>query len=182
MTIESMNRMNRIDRMAGLAVAALTLSTLAGCAGSGAKKLDLPTPEAAKLAFSKNHGVRKVAVKGNVVIFHIRQPGGDLRRGGSMWAEVGPYIYLFSPGTRNLFQRYKDLGGVQVTTVTYGGQEVATALLPRDTMSELLWQRSLNILGHALKDGSSNPAALDTLINWGEAHTRFNYNKRFLPN
>lgn len=164
-----------------LAGAALAALALAGCRSSGPRKLDLPTPEAARLAYANNRGVRRVTLDGKIVVFHVRQSTRELRQGGSVWGKVGPYVYLFSPGTRNLFERYTDLAGVKVVTFLPDGQEVAWALLPRDTMTDLLWKRSLNILGHALQQGTQNPAMLNALVQWGESHTRFGYNRKFLP-
>ncbi len=141
----------------------------------------LPTPEQARALFARNAGVDSVALSGNVVQYWIRQPTGELRRGGSLWAQVGPYVYLFTPSTRQLFTDYPDVGGVRVVTVGPGGAEIARALLPRDTMSDILWRRSLNILGHALQEGTKDPARLDDLVKWGERHTSYSYNPKFVP-
>jgi hypothetical protein len=168
---------SRAARRAALALA-LVLPLPLACTK---KAVDLPTPEAARAAYAANVGVRDVALNGNVVEFSIRQPTSELQHGGSLWARLGPYVYLFSPGTEHLFDEYQDLAGVRVTTIGPSGQWVARALLPRDTMSSVLWQRSLNILGHALQEGTTNPRRLEELIDWGEQHTRYQYNPKFLP-
>jgi hypothetical protein len=119
------------------------------------------------------------AINGNVAEVTVRQPAGQLARGGSLWGKVGPYIYLFSDQTRQLFEDFPGLAGVRVTTRTAAGDEVANALLKRDQLSDILWRRSLNIAGLARRDGTKRPGLLDDLVRWGEQHTDYHYNRRY---
>lgn len=163
----------------GLLVALGGALTAAACGDDAPVRL--PTPAQARAIYEKNVGVDSVALNGNVVEFRIRQPSSQLQRGGSLWARVGPYVYLFSPATRKLFDTYPGLAGVRVITTGPRGTEVARALLPRDTMSDIKWRRSLNLLGHALQQGTQKPTLLEDLIDWGERHTQYEYNKEYLP-
>ena len=43
-------------------------------------------------------------VVGNVASLIVYQDANQLRRGGSLWAKVGPYIFLFSEETKQLFE------------------------------------------------------------------------------
>ncbi len=160
--------------------AAAVVLLVAGACGGGSEAR-LPTPEQARAIYEKSTPVDSVDLSGNVMEFHIHQPTTDLERGGSLWARVGPYIYLFSPATQQLLDRYPDLAGVRVIMTGPKGEEVARALLPRDTMSDIKWRRSLNLLGHALQEGTQKPARLEDLIDWGERNTQFEYNEKFLP-
>ena len=112
---------------------------------------------------------------GNVVELVVEQPAEQLRRGGSLWARVGPYIYLFSPGTRQVFDQYAGVAGVRVITQTRG-VEVARALLVRDRLNDLTWPRALRLLSDALEQGTRRPSTLDRLVQFGEEHTEFKYN------
>ena len=101
-----------------------------------------------------------------------------LRRGGSLWAKVGPYIFVFSDETHQLFQDYAGLAGVRVVT-TVGGVRVASVLLARETLSDVLWRRSLNIAGKARRDGTEQVTLLQDLVRWGEDRTEYEYNPRY---
>lgn len=107
------------------------------------------------------------------------QPSSQIRRGGTLWAEVGPYVLLFSANTRSLFDDYSGLAAVRVTTELAGGREIASALLRRNELSDILWRRSLHIAGMARKYGTTRPGLLDDLVTWGEEHTDHRYNKRY---
>lgn len=120
-----------------------------------------------------------VRLSGNVVELRFRQDPDQLRRGGSLWARVGPYIYLFSPSTRTLFEDFAGVGGVRVITLGPDGGEIARALLPREEMTDIRWRRSLNILGHALQEGTRRPTRLEDLINWGEKYTEHRYSEEY---
>ncbi len=177
-------RTSRRRRPGGVRAAARigAFALLAGLAACGGRKQgELPSLTAARAAYAQSTGVDSVRLNGNVLEYWIRQPPEQLRRGGSLWARVGPYIYLFTPATRQLFDRYDGLAGVRIITQGPGGKTVAQALLPRDTMSDVKWRRSLNILGHALQEGTKQPTRLEDLIDWGERNTRFEYNPEFLP-
>jgi hypothetical protein len=117
---------------------------------------------------------------GNVLEMVVQQPPDQLRRGGPLWARVGPYIYVFSPGTRQLFESYPGLAGVRTITMT-GDVEVARAMLVRDAMNEYAWRRAMATLGEALESGTSRPSTMDRLVQFGEQHTQYRYNPRYVP-
>ena len=56
---------------------------------------------------------------------------------------------------------------------------VASALLSRGELSDLLWRRSLNIAGQARRDGTNRMTLLEDLVRWGEDHTEYEYNERY---
>ncbi len=152
----------------------LLLGLLAGCEE---RDLSLPTARAVEAAYDYD-GELSVTMSGNVAEVTIVQPAQQLQRGGSLWAKVGPYILLFSRETETLFQEYPGLAGVRVITRS-GGNEVARALLPRDTLNDLTWRRALNIAGLARRDGTERPTRLEDLVRWGEDHTEHEYNPRY---
>lgn len=141
-----------------------------------------PPPTAAEVAplYDAHAGIRSVEMNGNVVELTVTQPFRQLQRGGSLWARVGPYVYLFTPSTREVFETFPGVAAVRVITVIPGGDEVARALLTRDRLSDVRWRRSLNILGHALRDGARSPRRLEELTEWGEEHAEFRYNPDYV--
>lgn len=124
-------------------------------------------------------GDLRVEMDGNVAVVRAVQSAAQLRRGGRLWAKVGPYVLLFSEGTRSLFFDYPGLAAVRVNTVTAGGREVASATLHRGTLNGLTWRRALNIAGLARRDGTEKPTLLEDLVQWGEDHTEYTYNSSF---
>ncbi|MBI4408385.1 MAG: hypothetical protein HY561_01675 [Gemmatimonadetes bacterium] len=154
---------------------------VAGCDLPGREQAGLPTSAEARRYFERQGEPDSVALSGNVVEVRFRQPPGQLRRGGSLWARVGPYVHLFSPGTRELFEAYGGVAAVRVIIITPAGEEVARAQLRRDTLSDILWRRSLNILGHALREGTAQPSRLDELVAWGEEYAEYRYNPKYVP-
>jgi hypothetical protein len=118
-------------------------------------------------------------VSGNVATVTVAQDAQQLRRGGALWAKVGPYVFLFTQETQQLFEDYPGLAGVRVVTQV-GGTEVASALLHREELTNVLWRRAQNIAGRARRDGSRQVTLLEDLVEWGEAHTQFEYNERFM--
>ena len=125
--------------------------------------------------YAEHRGVERIEVNGNVVVLHVRQPYQQLDRGGSLWARVGPYVYLMTPSTRSVFQDFPGVAAVRVVTYLPDGDEVARAMLHRDSLSDLQWRRTLNILGHALQEGQRNPRKLEELTEWSEDRTEFHY-------
>ncbi|MGH7475094.1 MAG: hypothetical protein ACRELD_02280 [Longimicrobiales bacterium] len=165
---------------AAVAAAACALLGSAACERPQDSPPVLPSSEEVREIYAEHVGVDSVVISGNVVELHVRQPAEQLRRGGSLWARVGPYIAVFSPSSRDLFERYADVAAVRVITVGGFGDEVARAMLRRDALSDIQWRRSLNLLGHALREGTERPTRLEQLIEWGEQHTEYEYNERFL--
>jgi hypothetical protein len=153
---------------------ALGVGVLAACRPVDAT---LPRPADVEAAY-EYEGNLSADLSGNVAEVTIAQSAQQLRRGGSLWAKVGPYILLFSEETESLFRDYPGLAGVRVITVS-GGNEVARALLPRDTLTDVTWRRSLNIAGLARRDGTRRPSLLEALVRWGEDHTQYQYNPRY---
>jgi hypothetical protein len=162
------------SRALGGACLALVLS---GCQGETAPVL----PDAAALAtyYSASPTV-SAEVDGQDVLLTVEQSATDLRRGGALWARVGPYIFLFSNETWRLLQDYPDLMGVRVVTRTERGDLVASAYLRNGALTNVLWRRSLNIAGKARKDGTRRPTLLEDLVRWGEDRTEYQYNPRFI--
>lgn len=117
-------------------------------------------------------------INGNVATVFVAQDPQQLRRGGTIWAKMGPYIFLFSEESRALFEEYPGLAGLRVVT-RVGNAEVASALLGRDDLSGVQWRRALNISGRARRDGSQTLGLLEDLITWGEDHTEYEYNPRY---
>jgi hypothetical protein len=148
----------------------------AGC--PQAQDLTLPTPDEAAAYYTYQGGL-EARVSGNVVELIAHQPTAQLRRGGSLWAKVGPYVLLFSEETHQLLEDYPGVAGVRVMTRIRGGPEVARALLPRTELTGVLWRRSMNIAGKARLQGTEHPSLLEDLVRWGEEHTEFEYNPRY---
>lgn len=161
------------------ALALVLLQLMAACEEPVA--LTLPTVDQIEEYYGSVADLEEAEVNGNVAVIVVRQSSQQLRRGGAIWARVGPYIYLFSEETRKLFDDFNGLAGVRVVTRTSSGTTVANALLARDELTDVLWRRSLNISGRARRDGTQRVTLLEDLIEWGEDHTEFEYNARYVP-
>lgn len=160
----------------GLALATLAGGTAAGCR----EPVELTLPTAADVEAYYDTGAELAAeMSGNVAVVRVVQPAAQIRRGGSLWARVGPYVYLFTDETRRLLEDYPGIAAVRVETRTAGGQEVARAQLARGELTPVLWRRSLNIAGQARRNGTERPALLEDLIRWGEAHTEYEYDPSY---
>ncbi len=150
-------------------------------AGACAEEAELAVPSAEAVAsyYDYESGRLEARISGNVAEITVTQPASQLRRGGTMWAKMGPYVLLFTEETWKLFQDYPGLAAVRVVTRVARGPEVARAMLARDELSGVLWRRSLNIAGKARKYGSDRMTLIEDLIEWGEDHTTFEYNPRY---
>lgn len=160
----------------------MPLLALACLAAAGCKEevdRSLPSPAAVEAAYTYE-GALSAVMSGNVAEITIVQPERQLERGGTLWAKVGPYVLLFSKETEELFQTYPGLAGVRVITVSSDGSEVARALLLRGTLNDLTWRRALNVAGLARRDGTRRPTLLEDLVQWGEDHTEFEYDPRYV--
>lgn len=142
---------------------------------------EMPTSDVVRNYYGNPASLQEVVIRGNVVQVEFGQSGDQLRRGGSLWARVGPYIYLFSPGTRTIFDRNSDVAAVRVVTFAPGGEEVGRAMLSRDELTENEWRRSQNLLALALRDAGVRPSTVEDLVDWGEDHTEFSYNPEYVP-
>jgi len=142
---------------------------------------EVPSEAEAAEFYARHADVSAVDVKGNVIELHVRQPGDQLRRGGSLWARVGPYVYLLSPATRGLFEAYPAVAAVRVVTSTDRDREVARAMLRRDALGPSQWRHAEALLGHALQPGTEQPRMLERLAEWGERYAEYDYNPEFVP-
>ena len=173
-------RMNNRDlatrtRRLPLAAAALPLLLMA-CAS---QDLSLPTGADVETAY-EYQGQLEAEMKGNVAEITVYQPNRQLSRGGSLWAKVGPYIFLFSGETQSLFAAYGGLAAIRVVTKAPGGREVARAMLPRDALNDITWKRALRVSGLARRDGSKSPSRVEDLVRFGEDLTEFEYSARYV--
>jgi len=169
--LTSLKRGRRRGAVMGLGI----LLSVVGCD----EPVDLTLPSDDEVvAHYEYAGGLSAEVVGNVANVFVAQDARQLRRGGTLWAKMGPYIFLFSEETRSLFEAYPGLAGVRVVT-RVGNAEVANALLPRDGLTDVQWRRALNIAGRARRDGTETLGLLEDLVHWGEDHTEFEYNPRY---
>lgn len=158
----------------------LVLPLLGACEVFQRPQLIVPTVEEAKAAYAGTSSVTDVRVSGNVVEVTVDQPAEHLRRGGSLWARLGPYVHLFSPATRSLFENFNGLAAVRVVTKS-GDVEVARAMLYRDDITTIVWQRGESMLSQVLRDGTTQPAIVEEFVFWAEGIAEFEYNSRYVP-
>ncbi len=147
----------------------------------GCEEVNLAVPSDSEAGAVYNSSAVSVRVSGNIVEVTVDQPLQQMRRGGSLWAKVGPYIYLFTNETETLLREYPGLSGVRVITRTgHNDTEVARAFLHRDQLNELTWRRARNIAGKARTEGTRRPVLLEELVKWGQDHTEFGYSQEFV--
>lgn len=163
-------------RRFGLVLAVALLASTAGC-GEPEPSLTLPTPADLEGLYGPSV---QVDLSGNVVDVRAVQPADQLRRGGAVWAKVGPYIYLFSPQTRDLFETYTGIGGVRVTTVDGRGRLVGRAILERGTLNSVTWKRAINLAGRARLEGTQRPSYILDLIEYGEETVEHEYGTTYV--
>lgn len=156
---------------------AMALAILAA-AGCQQEELPVPSTEEAAAYYSAVPDL-SLEMRGNVAEVTAVQSAAQLRRGGSLWARVGPYVYLFSDATQSLMTDYPGVAAVRVITTTGGGTEVARATLLAGTLNPLTWRRALNVAGLARRDGTERITLLEDLVRWGEDRTEFEYNERY---
>jgi hypothetical protein len=130
------------------------LVVLAGCDRilPGQADLSLPDIAVAESYYDRHNFDAEFRYSGNVLEVVVQQPGDQLRRGGALWARVGPYIYLFTPATRQLLEQHEGIAGVRAITMA-GDTEIARALLVRDRLNEVSWTRATIVHGTALEQG-----------------------------
>ena len=160
----------------------LVMSLILGSPGCEEGNGNLALPSDAEVeAHYPSAADLSVRVSGNIVEVTVDQPLQQVRRGGSLWAKVGPYIYLFTDETETLLREYPGLSGVRVITRTDRDRtEVARAFLHRDALNKLTWRRARNIAGKARRDGTRRPVLLEDLVEWGQDHTEFEYSEDFV--
>lgn len=160
-----------------VSVGFLVAGTMIPTACGPQENLALPTASVLDTVYG---GAVDVSLNGNVVEVRLTQDGDQLRRGGSVWAKAGPYIYLFTPQTRDLFVNFGGLGGVRVTTLDGGGDMVARALLERGTLSSITWKKAINTAAKARVNGTQRPQTMVDLAEYGEEHTNFEYGRKYI--
>lgn len=146
----------------------------------GREDLTLPDIATAEAFYARHNFDAEYRYSGNVFEIVVQQPGDQLRRGGALWARVGPYIYLFAPATRELLEQHPGIAGVRAITMA-GDTEVARALLVRDALNEVSWSRAAIAHGRALEQGTERPVTMDALARFGEEHTTHEYNPAYVP-
>jgi hypothetical protein len=138
-------------------------------------------PRAAQVASHYQYsGELTVEMTGNVARVTVSVDPTPFERGGDLWAKAFPYVFLFSQATRDVFDRYPGLGGVRVVARHPNGQVISEALLPRGEMNAYGWRQGLNIAALARLEGTERPGRMRDLVRWGEDHTEFVYNPRFI--
>lgn len=142
---------------------------------------ELPVPSAAEIAAHYEYaGELSVEISGNVAQVSVTIDPAEYARGGDLWAKAFPYIFLFSPGTREAFREHPGLGGVRVLTRHPGGDVMAQAMLERGRLTEATWRRALNVAGQARREGSERPGYMSDLVRFGEDHTEHQYNPDYI--
>ena len=169
----------RLSAGSRLVGGALAVSLMCAGATGCDKEPELKLPAAEQLEDLYGTGVY-VELKGNVVDVVVKQPADQLRRGGSTWAKVGPYIYLFSPQTRKLFEDFSGLGGVRVTTLDGRDRLVARALLPQGTLNSVTWKKAIGLAGRARLEGTQRPTYILELIDYGEDLVEHEYGSNYV--
>ena len=142
------------------------------CAGDEGR---LPTPEELSGLYGRD---AELQMNGNVVDVRATQDPVQIRRGGSLWAKVGPYVFLFSPQTQELFDRFPAVAAVRVRTYA-GRTRLAEAMLRRGELNSVTWLEANQKVARARLQGTQNPAHLEVLVRYGEDHTEFEYSPRF---
>ena len=170
---------SRVPRSASVMALLLTL-TACDRIFPGRADLTLPDLATAESYYARHAFEAEYRYSGNVLEIVVQQPPDQLRRGGTLWARVGPYIYLFAPGTREVLEKHHGIAGVRAITMA-GDTEVARALLVRDTLNEITWRRANNLLGTALEQGTERPATIEALARYGEENTQYEYNPDYVP-
>ena len=161
-------------------ISALAVGLILAPLGCEEPDLSLPSEAEAEAHYASTSDL-SVRLTGNIVELIVDQPLRQVRRGGSLWAKVGPYIFLFTDETQSLLRDYPGISGVRVITRTdFDQQEVARAFLHRETLNELTWRRARNIAGKARTEGTRRPVLLEDLVDWGQEHTEFGYSEEFV--
>lgn len=163
-------------RICALLLGAVVALGAAGCE-SGGEELALPTEAELEGLYGDRASVR---LNGNVVDVRASQPAEQLQRGGDLWAKVGPYIFVFSPQTQEVFDEYPGVAAVRVRTVTEAGEWVAEATLRRDALNAITWNEALRRVSRARTEGTQKPGLLEELVDYGEDLTEHRYNPAYV--
>lgn len=166
-----------IRRSTVTAAALAGLLVLAAC-GEDEAGPSLPSSSSLEDLYGTSRAT--ATLNGNVVDVRVRQDARQIERGGTLWAKVGPYIYLFSPQTQELFARWSGVAAVRVRTTLDGGDWVAEAMLRRDALNALTWNDARRVVARARTEGTDRPGYLEDLIDYGEDRTDYRYNPRYV--
>jgi hypothetical protein len=160
----------------------LALSLPGACQPPGQTEIPPPPPVQVleEGGYWSYNGGLELAITGNVVRVSITVDPAPFAQGGDLWAKGMPYLFLFSPGTRAALADHPGLGGVRVVVRHPGGDTMAEALLSRGTLNDFTWPRALNVAATARRDATERPARMRDLVEWGEEHTEFEYNSRYI--
>lgn len=156
-------------------ISAAAVALALACGGSA--EMDLPSGAELEGIYGPR---AEVSLNGNVVDVRVEQDASDLSRGGELWAKVGPYIYLLSPQTREIFGEYGGVAAVRVRTAIRGEGRVAEAMLVRDTLTSITWREAIRRVAKARQEGTENPGHLEALVRFGEDYARYEYEPRYL--
>jgi hypothetical protein len=138
-------------------------------------------PTAAEIAPHFQYGGDlTIDMRGNVAQVMAVIDREQYRTGGEVWVKASPYIFLFSPGTRDAFTEFDGLGGVRAIIRDEDGSLVAEALLERSMLNEVGWEEALFVAGRARAEGTRSPGYMRDLVSWGEDHTTFRYNPDYV--
>ncbi|MDT8435813.1 MAG: hypothetical protein RRA92_03565 [Gemmatimonadota bacterium] len=161
-------------RILSLLVAAAAAT--AAC-GGGEPGPALPSPDDLRGVYGEDV---RAELTGNVIDVTAVQEADQLRRGGQVWAKFGPYVYLFSPQTRDLLETFEGVGGVRVTTLDEQGHRVARVLLERGGLNSVTWRRAIALAGRARLEGTNRPSYVLELIEYGEETVDYEYSPRYV--
>ena len=157
--------------------AALAVALVAsGCDGGE----DAPVMPASDAVQSLYGEAVEVEISGNLVRLQVPMPDG-FERGGTLWARSGPYFYLFTTATRDLFVDYPDMAAVEVVANTTEGEEVARSRLLRSTLNAITWPHAIAYASQAQTEGTESPRFVERLVRHGEERTEYEYNPEFVP-
>jgi hypothetical protein len=159
--------------------ATAALLPLLGCLPDGEAP---PPPSAGEVrSHYAYEGSLDVEMSGNVAQISVTIDRDQFLMGGALWAKAAPYIFLFSPSTREALETLPGLGGVRIIVNYENGAMVGQALLERSTLNSVGWDRALNVAGLARTQGTQSPGYMRDLVSWGEDHTEFQYNPEYIP-
>lgn len=147
------------------------MAALSGCE-RGEREPVLPAPDSVAAWFGAGTEAR---LSGNVLEIRGTMDPEFLRRGGSLWAQSGPFFYLFTVRVRDLLVDYPDLAAVRAVTLTPAGEEVARATLASRGLNEYEWREALALASLAQTEGTDNLRRIDALIRFGEEKTEYRY-------
>jgi hypothetical protein len=157
----------------------VSLLLVSACDLGREREIRLPDPAEAAARYGP---AAEAALSGNLLEVRMVMAESLLSRGGVIWARSGPYFYLFSPPTQELFTEYPDLAAVRVVVVTEDADEVARAQLVRDALNEPRWRQALRLSAVAQQTGTERPRTLEELTYFGEEHTEFRYDPEYAGN